>query len=66
MSTALKHNYVSEIDQFLQDFDQQNPPKSAAQQREISKHARIHQLRDQSVISAVVSPDKEPAIWEKF
>ncbi len=48
MLTPLKRAYISELDQFLQDFDQSHPNKSPAQQREIEKHARLARLRDTS------------------
>ncbi|AJC48637.1 hypothetical protein IB642_06900 [Allofrancisella guangzhouensis] len=33
--------YVSEIDNFLQDFDKRNPQKSESQKKEILKHRNI-------------------------
>lgn len=38
--------FVSEIDQLLSRFDQQNPKKSISQQQEISKYRRVYYLRD--------------------
>ena len=38
--------YVSELDKFLRDFDQQTPEPSASQREEINKHKRIAALRD--------------------
>ncbi len=52
--------FVSEIDKFCEEFDQTHPKKSAAQQFEIDKYARIHYLRDHEV-----APDKKK-IWEGF
>lgn len=54
-------NYVSEIDQFLQGFDQSHPEKSASQQKEISKYQRIYFLRDKK--------DRLPfsqTLWDQF
>lgn len=53
--------YVSEIDQFLQEFDQKNPKLSLSQQKEIAKHQRVQTLRDK-VTEA--TPDKK--LWEDF
>ena len=39
-------HYVSEIDQFMQEFDKKHPEPSKSQQREIEKHQRIFRLRD--------------------
>lgn len=64
MSTPLKRNYVSELDQFLQSFDQDHSKKSASQQREIEKHQRIAQCRDNPTQKNSTSSTKE--IWEKF
>ena len=43
--TLLK-NYVSEIDQFLQAFDQKAEASSPARKAEERKYQRINQLRD--------------------
>ncbi len=51
----------SELDNFLNDFDQQHPEKSSSQQHEISKHARIAQLRDKAM-----SDKDKPSIWSDF
>ncbi len=63
MLNPLKREFVSEIDDFLTQFDQSHPEKSQSQQKEIAKHARIAQLRD-SVSPVKPAEDKE--IWEKF
>ena len=39
-------NYVSEIDRFLQEYDQKHPGKSVSQQKEIAKLKRVYRLRD--------------------
>lgn len=39
-------SYVSEYDLFLYEFDKNNPKKSESQQKEIKKHQRIAELRD--------------------
>lgn len=64
MLNPLKRQYVSDIDQLLNEFDHSNPSKSRAQQKEIAKHARIAQLRDHALPSEISSEDE--TIWEKF
>lgn len=39
-------NFVSEYDRFLRAFDKEHPQKSASQQQEINKNARIAKKRD--------------------
>lgn len=63
MINPLKRQHVSEIDDFLIQFDQSNPEKSLSQQKEIAKHARIAQLRDHVLPT---EPSKEEPIWEGF
>ena len=54
-------NFVSELDQFLQEFDREHTVKSASQQKEINKHSRIAKLRDQE------QADKpESTLWSEF
>ena len=38
--------FVSELDQFLQHFDETHPD-SAAQQKEVEKYRRLYKLRDE-------------------
>ena len=64
MPKPIKRNYISEIDQFLKEFDQQHPEKSASQQKEIAKHQRISALRDQAPITKISTTDKK--IWDDF
>jgi D-glycero-D-manno-heptose 1,7-bisphosphate phosphatase len=47
--------YISEIDLFLQEFDQKNPQKSVSQAEEIKTFDRINKLRDKSSDSSVTS-----------
>jgi hypothetical protein len=51
--------YVSEIDQFLQEFDKQHPELSASQRKEKLKYARLNQLRDNKnrVINTIIPKD---------
>lgn len=42
----INRTFVSEHDIFLTKFDKKHPKKSASQQKEIDKHARIFALRD--------------------
>lgn len=47
----LDRAYVSEYDTFLQAFDKTHPIKSASQQKEIDKHQRIAEKRDNALLS---------------
>ena len=47
--------YISEIDQFLMNFDKTHPRLSASQRAEKEKYARIYKLRDQPVQSTNTS-----------
>ncbi len=52
--------YISELDQFLNNFDR-NHKLSAAQESERKKYARIHDLRDHA------KPHQtKPGLWDKF
>ena len=54
-------NYVSDVDQFLQQFDRKHPSLSQSQQKEQLKYRRIYQLRD--------SADRDTettTLWEGF
>lgn len=64
MLNPLKKAYVSEIDDFLVQFDQSHPEKSLSQQKEIAKHARIVPLRDGVSTTHSVKENKE--IWKDF
>jgi hypothetical protein len=46
MKTKILTNFVSDIDQFLAEFDQTHS-FSTSQQAEISKYQRVYELRDQ-------------------
>ena len=39
-------NYVSPIDQFINQFNKEHPQPSKSQQQEIAKYKRIYRLRD--------------------
>jgi hypothetical protein len=52
-------NYISEIDKHLAAYNQIHP-KTASQQTEIDKYARIHRMRD----TPVNQPDPEEDIWD--
>ena len=43
----IRKNYVSPLDEFLNQFDQEHPKLSKSQQKEKEKYARIYRLRDQ-------------------
>lgn len=40
-------SYISELDKFLAEFDSQHLEKSNSQLKEMSKHQRVANLRDQ-------------------
>ena len=51
MKNKLDRHYVSELDQFLAEFDTEHPEKSESQQVEIKKHLDIATRRDQQIHS---------------
>ena len=61
MSDKIQRNYVSEVDQFLKNFDEAHPAPSASQLKEINKYKRIYALRDSET-----PPVETKSIWEKF
>ena len=60
MSQDIDKKYISPIDEFLRAFDKTHN-KSLSQKKEIAKHERIANLRDNPDAN---HPDK--AIWEDF
>lgn len=54
-------NYVSEIDQLLLSFDQQNPELSSSQRKERQKYLNIYFLRDKAE-----RPETTTLMWEGF
>ncbi|MDR3490484.1 MAG: hypothetical protein P4M12_00410 [Gammaproteobacteria bacterium] len=54
-------NYVSEIDQLLQNFTKEHTELSASQKKEKAKHDRIYKLRD-----SVERQTESTQLWEKF
>jgi hypothetical protein len=42
----INKKFISEVDRFLIQFDQQNPKKSQSQQSEISEYQTLFQHRD--------------------
>jgi len=75
MPKKIDRNYVSDIDKFLQNFDEQQSEKTASQQAEIDKHARLSDLRDGVESNNTEGGKKEPdnnsnssnkAIWDEF
>ncbi len=54
-------NFVSEIDLFLNEYDQQHPRLSKAQQKEQAEYRRIYRLRDTSDRA-----DENTKLWEGF
>lgn len=53
--------YVSEIDQFLQEFDKEHPKLTASQKKEQVKYQRIYALRD-----GTERPGTIQTLWEGF
>ena len=47
MKDKVDRRYVSDLDKFLKEFDQQHPEPSASQAEEIKKHERLATLRDE-------------------
>jgi hypothetical protein len=58
----IDRSFVSELDQFIQQFDQQHPEKSKSQIADIKKAARVAQLRDHAISTTAA----EQKIWEEF
>jgi hypothetical protein len=56
-------DYVSSLDQFLQEFDQQHPILSQTQQQEVNKYRNIYRLRDTNEQKPLVTVTK---LWEGF
>ena len=56
----LDRGYVSDIDNFLKDFDKKHE-KSLSQLQEIAKHERIFKLRDDPNAERV-----ETVLWQDF
>jgi hypothetical protein len=54
-------HYVSEIDQFLQTFDQTHPELAQSQEQERAKYRRIYLLRDDAL-----STDPTSKLWKDF
>jgi len=53
--------YISELDEFLIEYDKSHPKLSTSQRKEMAKYAKIFTLRD----CAQSSQTKEP-FWDKF
>ncbi len=60
IKTIQRTGYVSEIDQFLRDYDTSHRTFGDSRKKEIQKHQRIFAKRD-----AVVEAEESP-IWQKF
>jgi hypothetical protein len=58
--SGLEKNYVSKIDRFIQELEQNNPP-SSSQQREMAKHERLARLRDEKA-----PVEDESTLWKEF
>lgn len=55
-------SFVSELDQFIQQFDLDHPEKSTSQIADIRKSSRVAKLRD----NAISSNKMDQKIWEEF
>jgi hypothetical protein len=55
-------SFVSELDQFIQQYDLDHPEKSDSQIADFKKHQRISQLRDNERAESAASSK----IWEDF
>lgn len=69
MANPLKRQHISDIGEFLINFDATHSKKSLSQQKEIDKYQRIARLRDQ--VDAVsleksVGCEQKKDIWEDF
>jgi len=53
--------FVSDIDQFLQEFDKKHPQPSQSQQQEQKKYRRIYYLRDVGELAQTAKKT-----WEGF
>ena len=52
-------DFVSPMDQFLQEFDKAHPEQSLSQQKEEAKYRRIYFLRDEEN-----RPEEPKTTWE--
>lgn len=48
MSNKIDRSYVSEIDQFLHQFDQKHSKLSLSQQKEKTKYEKVYRKRDKT------------------
>lgn len=62
MMKKINTSYISPLDEFMAEFDQENPKKSESQKKEIKKYERIGRLRDKVTQEEVA----ERALWEGF
>ncbi|VVC76872.1 hypothetical protein AQUSIP_21990 [Aquicella siphonis] len=53
--------YVSELDNFLVEFDKNHTKLSASQRKEIDKYNRIYVLRD-----TPHKPETQKTLWDQF
>lgn len=54
--------FVSQLDQFLKQFDKTHPKKSASQRKEIAKYERIYRLRD----NPHATQQPRETLWDQF
>jgi hypothetical protein len=53
--------YISELDQFLIEYDKSHPKLSSSQRKEIAKYSRVYALRDHPS-----EPSVKEIFWENF
>lgn len=60
---SIDRQFVSTIDQALEEFNQSHP-LSKAQQEEVDKYRRIYRLRDHISPDAEQQPDDQKSLWD--
>lgn len=58
--------FVSEIDQFLEEFDKKHPELSASQRKELAKAQQIALLRDRANMTATKVKVPQAPIYDWF
>lgn len=61
VNNKILRDYVSEIDQFLANFDKEHPKLSKSQAKEVEKYERIYFLRDTEN-----RPESPKKLWKEF
>lgn len=53
--------YISELDEFLSEYDKNHPKLSASQRKEMEKYAKVYKLRD-----LPEPPLSKDSLWDNF